>query len=100
MKKDPDNPEKDSKLASLDIFSVEQLNALTDCWIETPKQFVATAATEEGRYGLKTLLNMENLAFENTLSRIKEYLSAQEREDLKTPRKGGELGVRFEDSEE
>lgn len=95
-----DDPLKNGKnqipLESVSILSNEQLLILHKHWIETVEQLLSAASTEEGRRGLRALLDLDEQAFVTILVQLSELLPVHIRDTICRPQRGGSLGVLFD----
>ena len=76
-----------------DVLSSEQIARLKEHWIETPDQFIAAVATEEGKAGMCRLLALDELQLKACVKRFVKGFSPDVVKRLQSTRPGGELGA-------
>ena len=89
--------EKEHELSALGSLASGSAQTLRSHWITTVEQLVATAATEQGRKGLESLLGGARASVDVLLRESRELLGTQRYEVLMQGRPGGPLGARFDD---
>jgi len=81
-------------------LSPRQLQALKSRWITTIDSFVAAAATEEGRAGLCSVLDIEADTLDEVLQDARDALGEERYTELLAPRPGGPTGALLDDDQQ
>ena len=79
--------------ALADALTTEQIDRLKEHWIETPEQFLAAVATEEGKAGMCRLLALDGAQLDACSKELSKGLPPGALERLQSTRPGGELGA-------
>jgi len=77
-----------------------QLQALKSHWITTIDSFVAAAATEEGRAGLCSALEIEADTLNEVLQDARDALGEERYRELLAPKPGGPTGALLDDDQQ
>ena len=86
-------------LDQLEGLSAEAVASLRGRWIETAEQLVALAASEDGRAGLKELLDLDDDALGELVARAKALVGSEGTARLSQATPGGTLGVVLTDEQ-
>lgn len=92
------NQEQCHEIACLRSLSFESAKTLRSHWITSVEQFVATAATNQGRKGLEMLLGGGRDIVDTLLQESRELLGSEHYKALTQARPGGPLGAQFDDT--
>lgn len=97
--------DSDSRAESLPIeriggLSPSQSEALRSRWITTIDSFVAAAATEEGRAGLCSALEIEADQLDDVLQDARGALGEERYRELLAPKPGGPTGALLDDDQQ
>ncbi|MEW6078711.1 MAG: hypothetical protein AB1724_12920 [Thermodesulfobacteriota bacterium] len=91
--------EQGHDIACLESLESHSAQALRSYWITSVEQFVASAATDQGRRGLNKLLAGNPASLDELLQESQKILGSQRYEALIQARPGGPLGARFDETQ-